>query len=306
MEIRNEAGRFNVRDLCGNLGYDKALKDEAYALFGNEFDRLAIIGGTGEVGKRMMLWEVAREFLGKDPLNYPQEIGDCVSFGAKNAIEYLQAYHIAKGERGTWKYIFPPYLYGCGRGLVGGSRSRGDGSLGIWQAKAVMKYGTIASDGEGVPKYSGSVARSWSIGPPENFIPVGQKNLVRSAAKVKTWEEVTAALWNGYPVTIASTVGFDMTPRSDGFHHYSDTWPHQMVLIGYSEDPEPHVCILNSWGDVHGKIVDFTTNQEWPKGTLRVRKKDVLAILKDDDSFAYSDMDFFPARSLTREDYNPW
>src|SRR5206468_3573422 len=43
----------------------------------------------------------------------------CVSFGAKNAIEYVQFFPMINGERLNWTMVFPPYLYGCGRIFIG-------------------------------------------------------------------------------------------------------------------------------------------------------------------------------------------
>jgi hypothetical protein len=234
----------------------------------------------------------------------------CVSFGAKNAIEYVQFFPMANGDRLNWTMVFPPYLWGCGRLFIGNNQlGSEDGSLGTWQAKAVMQYGTIAKDAEGVPPYSGKVARQWGNkpGPDKQFIELGKQHIVKSAAAVTTWEDVVKSLVNGYPITIASNVGFDMTPRADGFHHYSTHWGHQMCLVGVDDDASnPYACILNSWGDVHGAIKDFKTGDTWPKGTLRVLKKDVMAILQENDSFAYSSFDGFPAQEIDKGKFDLW
>src|SRR5688500_14300313 len=74
-------------------------------------------------GRKAFLYQVTRKLLGQDTKNYPQQIGDCVSFGAKNAIEYLMATEkLMKGDRELFRYVFPPYLYGTGRVYVGKGR----------------------------------------------------------------------------------------------------------------------------------------------------------------------------------------
>src|SRR5690606_3642825 len=116
--------------------------------------------------------------------NYRQEIGDCVSLGAKNAINYLQAVQIARDwQHAEFKPVYPPYIYGTSRVQVGGGRlGNGDGSIGAWAAKAVQEYGVLAADAEGVPPYSRSVAESWGYhGPPEKFISVAKKTLAKTA-----------------------------------------------------------------------------------------------------------------------------
>lgn len=299
------SGPKTALELCGWAAKDNPeLLRDAFDMIGDNFPRLSIKGSRPIKGARSMLWEVGRKVLGADTPNYPQEIGDCVSFGAKNAIEYVQFYPIANEARTIFKRVFPPYLYGCGRVFIGnGQLGRSDGSLGIWQAKAVMQYGTIPIDTPNCPPYSGRIAKDWGAsGPPDQFVTVGKEHIIKSAALVKTWDDVVTALVNGYPVTIASNVGFDMSPRSDGFNHYSTNWGHQMCIVGADNEYQtPYACILNSWGDAHGAIKDFKTGEIWPKGTLRVLRKDIETILSEGDSFAYSAFDGFPAQELPRE-----
>lgn len=295
----------DVQELCGwAAAVDPELFRDAFTSFGAQFERINIIGSRPIEGARAMLWALARKVLNnEDTPNYPQQIGDCVSFGAKNAIEYVQFAPIINQERKTFKRVFPPYLYGAGRVFIGRGRLRSDGSLGIWQAKAVMEFGTIPSDTPNLPQYSESVAKDWGRGegPPKEFVEVGKQYIVKSAALVKTWEDVVTSLANFYPVTVASNVGFTMKPGSDGFHSRSGSWAHQMCIIGVdNEHATPHACILNSWGDVHGAVEDFKTGQKWPKGTLRVRATDVEKMLAEGDSFAYSSFDGFPAQFLNR------
>lgn len=235
---------------------------------------------------------------------------NCVSFGGKNAIEYLQFFPIANGQRDKWTMVFPPYLYGCGRIFIGNNQiGRQDGSLGSWQAKAVMQYGTIRKDEEGVPPYSGAVASKWgnSPGPDKKWIELGKQHIVKSAAAITSWEDVVTALCNGYAITVASNVGYDMTARSDGFMNYSTHWGHQMSIIGVDDDPsDPYAIILNSWGDVHGALKDFKTGEILPKGTIRARKKDIMSMLQENDSFAYSSLDGFPAQEIDKDKFDLW
>lgn len=311
--VMSPAGNHLVSDLCGWLGKPGGRPDlvkEAFDLWSAEPTITSAIKGLPvKAGGRSMLFEVGRKIMGTDPPNYPQEIGDCVSFGAKNAIEYVQFYPLANGARNVWTRVYPPYLYGCGRVFIG-NRQMGneDGSIGAWQAGAVLKYGTIPIDAPNCPAYSGSIAKTWGYnGPPQSFVPIGQEHLVKSAAAVQTWEDLLAALTNGYPVTVASNVGFDMTPRSDGFHHYSTHWGHQMCFVGIDDDPsDPYACVLNSWGDVHGDIKDFKTGDVWPVGTLRVRKADALAMLSENDSFAYAATDLFVQQGLPDDLFDIW
>jgi hypothetical protein len=255
--------------------------------------------------RRLMLWDVVRKVLGKDTENYAQQVGDCVSFGAKNAIEYLQCSEILMGgDREKFKPIYPPYLYGTGRVFIGGGQLRGDGSLGSWMADAVIKYGTIPSDAEGCPAYSGSQARRWGAppGPPKEFVEVGKIHLVRSAAKINSWDELVTAICNGYPCTVASSQGFNMEPSRDGFHAPSGSWAHQMCIVGVDgEASDPYAVILNSWGDAHGRLKDFVSNEDMPIGVLRVRKRTIERMIAAGETFAFSNFEGFPEQPIAKE-----
>jgi hypothetical protein len=295
----------------GWAGVDRRILDRALANAPPHLiQQINIIGGAPPLDN-LMLFRVTRQALGKDTENYAQQIGDCVSFGAKNVTEYLQCCQMIMGNLSDFHPIFPPYAYGTSRSIghmLGGQ----DGSVGIFAAQAANQYGELNCDAEGVPKYSGDIAKSWgrSESPWQSFVPVGKEHLVQKTAKIATWEDLIAAITNLYPVTIASDVGFTMTPQSDGYHHRQGSWGHQMAVIGIdngdtSKSIEPHVCILNSWGDVMGSVTDFRdTNLKWPVGTLRVHKKDIMAIIQQDDTWAYSSFQDFPSQVLPAEFFN--
>lgn len=297
MEI---ASLYSSGSISGWAGEEVA--KEVWNLIGNspEFKPLPVFSKAGG-SRRMMLHEVTRKLLGKDTLNYGQEIGDCVSFGAKNATEYLMCTErLLKGDNEKFRYVFPPYFYGTGRVYVGRNQiGNGDGSVGSWMAQAVIKYGVLCADEEGVPKYTGTVAKAWG-GPRtgqaylDKWKPVAQAHPIKSAAKINNWAEFVSAICNGYPCTVASNQGFNMEASSDGFHRASGNWAHQMCWIGVDDDvSDPYAVLLNSWGDAHGRLKDFVTGEELPVGTLRVRKSTVESMIRAGETFAYSNFEGF-------------
>ena len=228
----------------------------------------------------------------------------CVSWGGRNACEYLACCDILmRGDHESYHPVFPPYYYGTSRVQIGGGRLSTDGSLGSWLAAAVMKYGTLFSDEHGVPNYGESVARNWGKnGPPDQFMQVGKKYLVKSAAQIKNWEELVEAICNGYPCTVASDQGFEMTPDANGFHNPKGTWQHQMCITGIDDEwNDPYALIRNSWGDVHGKMVNFhDKNEVLPAGYLRVRKKTIERMINQKEVFAWSQFDGFQMQDINK------
>jgi len=230
----------------------------------------------------------------------------CVSFGAKNAIEYLQCCEILmKGDREKFRPVFPPYLYGTGRVFAGGGRLDGeDGSLGSWMADAVITHGVLASDEPNVPQYDGRVAKKWgdTPGPPNEFILIGKEHPVKSAAKINSWEELVTAICNGYPCTVASNQGFEMEAGADGFNEASGQWGHQMCITGIDDEyTQPYCIILNSWGDAHGRMKDFNSKEDLPIGVLRAKKNIIQRMISSGEVFAYSNFQGFPTQEIAKE-----
>jgi len=277
----------------------KLIKDEYnfvdFKFFGNE---------PYQGPRKAFLYQVVRKVLKRDIENIRQLIGDCVSWGGRNACEYLACCDILmRGDHESYHPVFPPYYYGTSRVQVGGGRLSTDGSLGSWLAAAVMKYGTLFSDENGVPAYGESVAKNWGKnGPPDQFMHVGKKYLVKSAAQIKNWEELVEAICNGYPCTVASDQGFEMTPDANGFHNPKGTWQHQMCITGIDDEwSDPYALIRNSWGDVHGKMVNFhDKNEVLPAGYLRVRKKTIERMINQKEVFAWSQFDGFQMQDINK------
>lgn len=250
------------------------------------------------------LWKFAKAVNGGKHLpNTPQQVGDCVSWGAKNAVDYLQCVQIARGPPAGFHPSYAPYFYGISRVQIGKGRIGGDGSVGAWAAEGVRLYGVLRADYDGVPGYSGSIARKWGRrpGPPQEFIDEAQDYLVRTVAPVRSAEEVRDAVCNGYPCTIASNWGGSRDSRlSQKYNRIvfkkSGRWNHQMCVIAYDGETadEPLFYILNSWGpNAHPQPTD-----DAPPGGFWVRADDIDYITRANDSFAFSSFAGFPAQEL--------
>lgn len=259
---------------------------------------------VGEVGdnddKNVRLWKAAIAVTGSHLPNYPQQVGDCVAFGAKNAVEYLQCVQMTRGPPASFRPIFPSYIYGTSRVQIGEGRLRGDGSVGAWAAKAVQQYGVLAADHDRCPEYSGSISREWGRnGPPEWALDEGRKWPVKTVAQVSTAEEAREALCHGYPLTVASSFGSRDFRERDGrlVARGNGSWSHQMCLIAYdgsAPSGERYFYCLNSWG---AKAHPAPLGDE-PPGGFWITWDQCDRIVGQGDSFAFSAFEGFPAQEL--------
>jgi len=276
-------------------------------LLRDQFPHFFIKGQTRPTqGQRVCLWDASKKVLGKHLPTLNQQIGDCVSMGTTNAVDYISLCQIAiKGQAEKFRHTYMPYVYGVSRVLIGGQRnSYSDGSVGVWAADGVRKYGVLWADyddgkGNKVPAYSGDVAKNWGAkGPPQVFVDYAKQFPIKTTAKVKSYTEARDALGNYYAVTVASNRGFKMNPVLDKGKMWgvpSGSWNHQMCFIAVDDDPaRPGLYVLNSWGpDAHGKPAG-----DEPPGGFWVDAEVCDRMLRQDDSFAYSDLVGFPERTL--------
>lgn len=303
-ELQEPMTQERAKQLMGWAG-NEVNANEAFQQIKGHFIPFGISdAATGEPAtsedKRAVLWDAAITVTGNHLPVFAQETGDCVSWGMAHALNYLQCVQIATGAPYEFKPTFPPYIYGVSRVFVGKAQipCRSAGSLGSWAALGVQddKWGVLFADAPNCPPYSGSLADKWGCkpGPPKQFIDVAKKFTVQSAANVTTWQEVREALVNGYPVTIASNVGFQMsgTVKSGKLWlRQSGSWAHQMCVIGYDVDPEPCFFILNSWGpNAHGRQPDGPSGGFWVPASV------IQKIVGQGDSFAISTFEGFPAQ----------
>jgi hypothetical protein len=254
--------------------------------------------------KNVRLWDFVLQVRGSHLPNYPQLIGDCVSFGAKNALEYLQCCQIARPPPGEptdeFHPIDPSFIYGISRHQIGSDKIRGDGSVGAWAAEGTTSYGVLAADHPQCPPYSAARAKEWGrTGPPQWALDAAKERLVKSTALIKSAADGCDAITNGYPFTIASNFGTTTIRPKDGRQValWNSTWYHQMCVVGYdgsAASGERYFYVLNSWGPSSHPM----SLQSEPPGGFWVTWKDMDRIVKQNDSWAFSSFDGFPSREI--------
>lgn len=278
--------------------------------------KFAIIGATeSSTGKRFVSWEAEKKVLGKFVPTLHQLQGSCVFQGFCGAIMRLMCIEIALGQREQFKIPSLYYSYGLIRKRSGMGNGRGDGATGSGAAESARLDGVcpIDKDGFGFPNptikdNNGQDELIWGEKEEWNYstgtiVPEAAKQfakdfVVKSTALVTSYEEVRDALANGYPVTVASNRGFKMQGVADKGKLWgvpAGTWNHQMHFAAVDDDSKrPGAYCMNSWGPwVHGKPVD-----DAPPGGFWVDADTVTQMVRQQDSFAYSQFNGFPAQKL--------
>lgn len=263
---------------------------------------------------------------GKPYVTPRQSIGDCVSFGAASGVFCADSLDWQLGK------LPEPPLLPATESIYGGSRveARGksgdgasplggwsDGSTGSAAARWLRDWGVVYRQkyddlGIDLTTYSGDKARTWGAygngGPGDKgrLDAIARKHPCRHVVAVRNWQECVAAINSGFPVTIASSVGFASGDRdADGFCAARSTWMHQMVLVGVrfaanagpeTKNPRDGALVLNSWGPSYVGGGKFPADQ--PDGSFWATRADIERILSQLDSWAIGSVDGWKYRDI--------
>lgn len=266
-----------------------------------------------QAGPDLQLDESKDVFLGQyllasDPkwTRGAQKIGSCVGWGWALSCDMLAACDIhLRAERESWGgRVLEASVYAFSRVEARGGKPAGnsDGSYGGAAAKAVTKYGTlhygVDYGGQKFTDNSGTREKNWgNTGVPDALEPYAAKRKVSSVAMVRAFEEAAKAIQNGYPVAVCSMQGFSMTLR-DGYLSPMGQWAHCMMFAAVKWKPYPALLCVNSWADCYTGTVDKSLPVQFQRTSGWVRAETCTRMLQQDDSFALSGYDGFPAQTL--------
>ena len=272
------------QSLCGWRGIDATQRS-----FASQFPALRrssphLFGGPTPIAP-VLLYKAWTEVLGSEPAYPPQQIGDCVSFGHGHGNDLLQCVEIKLGEPFGYRETDTEFIYASSR-QVAGLLGHSDGSYGAAAVKAMTTIGMISREMLGSNgAYTGERAKSWGLsGPPHDVEVEAASYKLGAAALVSTWDELVAAITNGYPVTICTDQGFALIRDADGFCTASGIWGHCMLIAGLRFD-RPGACVLQSWGP---NLPTGPTALGQPTWSFWAEQSVVEAILSEGDSWALS------------------
>jgi hypothetical protein len=257
---------------------------------------------ASDIPDHVFLWDADREVLGSVlPPKNQGSVGSCVSFGTNTAIRRTMLTEIMMGEAEEFRDIAEEVTYGGSRVEIGGGRISGDGSVGGWAAQFVKQWGVVDRAKHGnydLTSYSESRCREFGRnGVPSELESIAKEYPIKSITQINSWPEAKKALASGYGIAICSNQGFQMRRDSKGICRPSGSWAHCMPLDGYFiENGNEYGHIENSWGaDSHTGPVGWgepNTAGFWADAETIDR------MLRQDDSWAFSAVEGFPARKI--------
>lgn len=250
-----------------------------------------------------------------------QGIGDCVSWGAELAMTMLLAIQAKQGISEWITEAATEPIYGGGRVEANGGRLGGysDGSYGAAAAKWLENWGTLLrldySQETGISehnlsRYSKSKAKEWGnygCGGKEDagrddgkLDTIARKYPCRQVTLVKTVDELAAAIMNGYPVTVASNIGYGRMKRNgDGVCRISGNWAHQMMFGGIRwVNGKPQFRLFQSWGKSCSGPDPGIDNEVISHCSWWITASDAARMLRANDSWAFSNLEGFPPQKL--------
>jgi hypothetical protein len=262
-------------------------------------------------GDPVLFYLLFRKVTGKDCPCGPQKIGDCVSWGWSNCLNYLQIikissqikklglwgelknggfseeiirdhpnYQDAQAALWEWQEVCTEWVYGSSRVEIGGQKGdTEDGSVGAWAAKAVAQLGVATRKKYG--PYDPQRAKSWGAeGVPDDYEPEAKKHPCNDVVPVTSYDQLVTMLRAYRPVPVCSNQGFTMTRDAKGACRPEGNWGHCMLFCGLDDKGNP--LIAQSWGpDQPGGPVYL----DQPTNTFFVDPDTADRMLKANDSF---------------------
>jgi len=233
-----------------------------------------------------------------------QTTGDCVSHSTRNAVDITRAVEMdIKGEAESWE------ARGATEAIYQSRGHKGQGMSCSEAARYVNRIGGLLIrkkyDGCDLSIYDSNIGARHRV-PRDIYGNEAHKHPVNTISLIATVEEACDALANGYALSCCSGLGFSSNRDKYGIAKRSGSWSHAMAWIACDDTREVYdetlFLIQNSWG----KWNSGPKRHGQPDGSFWVREKDARSILNSRGSFAFSDVEGFPARQLPDYGVGGW
>lgn len=278
---------------------------------------LSISGATQypKAGEKILLSDLWKhqsvvQAIGFEFPGFIQHTGSCVGVSSGGVCFTTLTVEVVRlGDPEQILVPFWPLPYGRGR-FHSGINGSGEGSSGTGQAEAYREDGVVPFATDGLPTFSikdgmlsvgSSVEMEWSNGAKvsQKWLEQSRKHPIKSTALCRNADAVREAIVNGYAVTEASMYGFNAKVEGNPavlLGRRGPRWAHQMFLLGWWEHPQlgELFFLMNQWGaSAHGK-----DPAGGPSGGVWITKADVDWFCQEQETYAYSQFQGFPAQNV--------
>lgn len=221
------------------------------------------IKGTGK-GKTLMLFQAFEKAGIPFPEPLQTSAPDCVSHATSLSNDLLKVVEIISGEREEYlARTACEFTYSVSRQLIGRNRlGRGGGSVNAWALKGMVEFGVLARIKYGkvdLTKYSSQRSVDWGNQKlPATIVDLAKEFHIGAFAQIHNFSEAEDSIFNGFPLAIASSQGFNRTRDKEGFCKPEGTWRHSMAGTALLGGRRPGIGISNSWPNyLAGPKTDF-------------------------------------------------
>tara|TARA_R110000824_G_scaffold401727_1_gene614175 strand:- start:3308 stop:4255 length:948 start_codon:yes stop_codon:yes gene_type:complete len=242
-------------------------------------------------------------YLSLDPKAFSEQQteGSCVGHATRNAVDATRAIEILiRGETEGW------VARGATEGIYGSREHRSSGMYCSSAARFMEDTGGILLrkdyDFADLSVLNDAISQKWGGGRmPDAVYREGKRHQVRTVSLVSTTLEAMVALHNGYVISSCGSQSWSSTRNDEGISKETRSgWAHAITIIGYDDtrllDDDTLWILANSWGTWNrgghpswGKL---------PVGCWLSRNRPIVNRLKQNGSYAYSDVDGFEPRRL--------
>lgn len=279
---------------CDVEDTEKLLTSLPRPLFGDCSDQI-VGSGKGKISLPYKCIQIFEPEFGE----YERQVtGDCVSHGARNAIDVSRTVEIIdKKENESYS------ARGATEGIYGSRGHTGEGMTCSQAARFVSTQGGILLRKKypsvDLSVYNGHMASRWGrSGTPRSLVEAAKANPVKTVSLIRTVAEARDALANGYGLNVCSNVGFNSRRDKNGISRRKGSWGHAMAWIGMDDTRERDNGILflvqNSWGlwNAGPRVLGQ------PNGSFWITEGDAASMLSQNGSFVFSSVVGFPPQKV--------
>lgn len=306
------------RDPDAIAAFDAFIVGSGGSVNGQELSEQNGLTGSGEGRLILPFTFIEKHFPGCLP-GAGQQVGDCVSHGAKNACLTTMACDIESGKPDEESGLVEGVPIIDPLGIAQGALSteaiywwRGYNGHG-WSCDVAAQVCCTNSGlwlrndypelGIDLRKYSGSLASKYGRqAPPDAIRDYGKKHLIRTSTRLTSREQRRDFLANGYGIFHCGGEGWSSSRDENGFSRQVGRWSHAMATIAFDDRQiikdkygESLELIQNSWAKFNsGGRKILGTDILIPEGSFWARSSDVSRR----STFSFSGAMGWPARRL--------